>query len=164
MQSPSHIILGLAALLAAPASAQPKADNPLVGTWVIDRFVNAPEGGEPDYPFGKQPVGTFIFTADGHFSFNVMRGARREEDTAIAADANAEWVPSWYLSYFGTYRYNPSDPSWTGRVLGGNIASYIGTEQTRRFKIEGNVMTISAAYEDNGRKIRAERVLRKVAQ
>lgn len=154
------LISVLLALCAAPASARGAAPDPLVGAWIVERFTNTPEGAAPIFPFGKQPVGLFVFSADGHFSFNVMRGPRPDETEP--GDADAEWTPAWYVSYFGTYSYDPVGSSWTSRVLGGNMLSYIGTEQTRVFTLVGDVLTISASYEEGGRKIRAERVLRRI--
>jgi hypothetical protein len=151
------LVLTFLAMFAAPAFGQ--APDPLVGSWVVERFTDTPEGGAPAYPFGEQPVGLFVFAADGHFSFSVMRGPDREASNPAAAAA--EWTPAWYVSYFGTYRYDPAGPSWTTRVLGGNIPSYVGTGQTRNFTLAGDVLTITAIYQQDGRTIRGERVLRR---
>jgi len=153
------------ACFAATAGAHDKVDdpaNPLVGTWTIERFVDTPEGGVPVYPFGERPRGLFIFTADGHVSINLMREMR-----AAAADADPDpdvCTPDWYCSYFGTYTYDPSGPTWTTRVTGANIANYLGSEQTRRFAIDGDTLIISETYQSGGSTVQAERVLRRVAR
>ena len=156
--------LGLALAMSfwSPGTAATPAQDPLVGTWILDRFVDTPEGEEPVYLYGERPVVIFIFTAGGHFSFNVMGDRSADEKPNSIPDANAEVEPSWYLSYFGTYQYDPAGPSWTTQVLGGNIPSYIGTEQTRSFKLDGNVMTILGTATVNGKRVRAERILHKV--
>jgi Lipocalin-like domain len=46
--------------------ASDREPNPLVGTWRFAKFVDTPEGGKPVYAFGKDPIGFFVFTADGH--------------------------------------------------------------------------------------------------
>lgn len=157
MKTLFHLPLILLATIAYPLAAQEAKTNPLVGTWVLERFVDRPDGAEPIYPLGKRPVGLFIFTEDGRFSINAMRRQDEPDQTT-----NAPWTPSWYISYFGTYRYNPDGPSWTTRVEGGNIPSYLGTDQTRPFTVSGDVLTIASSYRDGGRTMRIERVLRRV--
>lgn len=163
MRSWMHVWTVLLSCLAPPAAVAAPKDNPLVGTWVLDRFVDVPDGGEPVYPYGKKPIGQFIFSADGHFAFNVMRNPPIETKTAKEFDPKEDSIPGWYVSYFGSYRYDPAGPSWTATVTGGNIPGYIGSEQTRSFKLDGNVMTISGVGVSNGKTIRVERVLHKVA-
>ncbi len=156
--------------LAASAGAQDKVDdpdsspvgNPLVGAWSVERYVDTPEGGAPTYPFGERPRGLFIFTADGQVSINLMR-----DPPADAAEPDPDpdvCTPEWYCSYFGTYSYDPSGPTWTTRVAGANIANYPGSEQTRRFAIDGDLLTISETYTSGGATIQAERVLRRVGR
>lgn len=135
-----------------PAAAASPERDPLVGTWIVERFVDQPEGEAARYLFGERPRGIFIFAPDGHFSFSVMHEA---------ADKAAASTPNWYVSYFGTYRYDPVGPSWTARVTGGNIPDYIGTEQTRRFRIDGDRLTIIVTSAENGRTVHGERVLRR---
>ena len=152
--------------LAASAGAQDKVDdptNPLVGAWALERYVDTPEGGAPILAFGENPRGMFIFTADGQVSISLMR------DPAGGAPADADLdpdgcTPDWYCSYFGTYSYDPTGPSWTTLVTGGNVANYIGTEQRRSFTIDGDRLIISEAYSSRGTQFRAERVLRRVGR
>ena len=129
--------------------------NPLVGVWILDRAVDTPAGGKPVYYYGERPIGLFTFTSDGHVSINIQKNPRG------SGPISDESVPSWYLSYFGTYTYDPSAPSWTTHVQGGNVPGYLGTDQTRRFRIDRDVMTITVDYMEKGKAFRAERVLHK---
>ena len=152
------VLMFAAFALAGSTLAMEPTPDPLVGTWLLDRFTDTPDDGAPLYPFGERPVGQFIFTSEGHFSFSVMRDPPADDPRA-PRDAADDFIPSWFVSYFGTYRYNPSTSSWTTKVLGANMPSYIGTEQTRSFTITGDRLTITAVYKVDGRTIRAERVL-----
>lgn len=152
----SHFAFAVAAFASSPVAPQADVSNPLAGTWVMDRFVDMPEGEEAIYPLGKRPVGLFIFTEDCRFSFNVMKRPDEPDRTS-----DAPWTPSWYISYFGTYRYDLAASSWTTHVEGGNIPSYIGTDQTRPFAISGDTLIISNSYVDEGRTIHIERTLRR---
>ena len=127
------------------ATAAPPA-NVLVGTWVLDRFVDTVEGREPTYSYGKHPIGQFMFGPDGRFSINIMRDPPVDDPADHNPDPGDDNTPRWVVAYFGTYRYDPSGPRWTAHVLGGNIRSYLGTDQVRDFKISGDVMTISGTY------------------
>jgi hypothetical protein len=132
--------------------------NPLVGTWRLIRFVDTPKGGDPVHVFGESPIGQFIFTADGTMSVQVMHNPPKPKEEV--ADPNpAACAPTWYCAYFGTYTVDATATHWTTHVLGGNIVSYIGTDQTRNFKIQGNRLVISETYLANGVSVAAERIL-----
>ena len=151
-------------LFAAPLAAHPAAaaKNPLVGAWKLEQYVDVPEGGAPVYDFGNRPVGLFVFTADGHASISLMRNPPAGGADSSDLDPD-ECIPAWYCSYFGTYRYDPAGPSWTTHVTGTNIPNYLGTDQPRTFKIEGDVLTVSEVYHSpDGKTVRAKRVLRRL--
>ncbi len=67
---------------------------------------------------------------------------RSDPDYALPDPGPEACALNLYCSYFGTYTYDPSGPSWTVRVEGGNIPSYLGTDQTRHFTIDGDRLTI----------------------
>ena len=150
-------------LLVSPVAAHPTASskNPLVGTWQLEQYVDAPKGGAPVYAFGNRPVGLFVFTADGHVSISLMRNPPAVGTESNDPDPDA-CIPAWYCSYFGTYRYEPRGPTWTTHVLGGNIPNYLGTDQRRAFRIKGDVLTISETYSADGKTFYAKRVLRRI--
>jgi len=160
--------LALLALVSPTASADAGADsaarvNPLVGTWQLERYVDVPDGGEPIYAFGDPPAGLFVFTTEGQVAISIMRNPPAVGEVSNDPDPNA-CIPAWYCSYFGTYSYDPSGPSWTAHVIGGNIPGYLGTDQRRNFTIKGDLLTIAESYKADGRTIHATRILRKVAR
>lgn len=150
-------------LLVSAVGAHPSASarNPLVGTWQLVEYVDAPEGGAPVYAFGNPPVGLFVFTDDGHVSISLMRNPPAVGKDSSDPDPDA-CIPAWYCSYFGTYRYDPRGPSWTTHVTGGNIPNYLGTDQRRTFKINRDVLTISETYSADGKTFHSKRVLRRI--
>jgi len=103
-----------------------------------------------------------VFTPDGHVSISLMQNPRSTGPESIDPDPDA-CVPGWYCSYFGTYTYDRSGPSWTTHVVGGNIPNYLGTDQRRSFKIDGDLLTISETYTSAGKTYHGKRVLRRVA-
>ena len=156
------LVFSLVLWVGVAADAKPmRHNNPLVGAWTLQRYVDTPDGGAPIYAFGVRPVGLFVFTADGHVSISLMRNPPAVGAPTSDPDPDA-CVPSWYCSYFGTYTYDPSGPSWTTLVIGANIPSYLGTNQRRSFTIKGSLLTISETYAAGGKTFRAQRVLRKL--
>lgn len=140
------------------AAAENHAADTLVGTWRLVSYVDTPEGAEPIYAFGKEPIGLFIFTADGHVSISIMRNPPAPAVPTADPDPDA-CVPGWYCAYFGTYTVDPKAGTWATHVLGGNIPSFLGTDQTRSFSISGDKLVISESYLEDQRRVRAERVL-----
>ncbi|TCP31019.1 lipocalin-like domain-containing protein [Sphingomonas sp. BK235] len=147
----------LAALGAGAAAPEASAPNPLVGTWILDRLTDTPDGGPVLMPFGSRPVGQFVFTANGHFAFGMMR--RPAVDDVATAGPYRDIVPNWYLSYFGRYRYDPGGPRWIAEVQGGNVPAYVGTVQRRDFAIRGSTLRVWARYTVAGRTFTAVRTL-----
>jgi hypothetical protein len=145
---------------AIAASGEVRNANSLVGTWHLVRYIDTPDRGQPIQAFGKEPIGLFIFTPDGHVSISIMRNPPDINVASADPDPDA-CVPSWYCAYFGTYTVNYERGTWVTHVLGGNIPAYLGTDQSRTFKLNGNTLTISEAYMADGHQFRAERVLRR---
>lgn len=148
---------------ATSASLPQSTPNPLIGTWRLVSYVDTPANGAPIYAFGKHPIGQFMFSADGRASVNIMRNPPNLGAPTADIDPDS-CLPEWYCSYFGTYRLDGDRRGWTIRVLGGNIASFIGTDQHRAFRIENRRIIISEIYVAADRKVRAERILEKIVR
>ena len=151
--------IAVAALIMAPQSRASDSDrNPLVGTWRFITFVDTPEGGQPVYAFGKDPIGFFVFTADGHVFLNIMRNPPNAALEGVDPDPDS-CLPDWYCAYFGTYTLDKKKGTWVTHVLGSNMPNYLGTDQVRPFKLEGDKLVISETYLAGGKRIQAERTL-----
>ena len=137
--------------------APPTSAAGLIGTWRLVSHVDKPENGPAVSAFGKNPIGQFIFTADGHASINIMRNP---PDGPQRSTPNPDGcIPEWYCSYFGTYSIDPIQSSWLLHVVGGNAPSLIGTDQRHVFRIQGKRLIISESYQSGGRMVKAERIL-----
>lgn len=139
------------------SSASHDADV-LVGAWRLVRYVDTPEGAAPIYPFGKEPVGLWIFTADGHFSISIMRNPPEIDTATVDPDPDA-CIPGWYCAYFGTYTVSSGGGAWVTDVIGSNIPTFIGTDQTRSFSIHGDTLVVDAFYLEAGKRVHVQRVL-----
>lgn len=136
-----------------------KTAEMLVGTWILEDFYDEADDGEKIYGLGEEAKGMMIFTPDGQASVNLMRGPLPDDLRATAPETGC--IPYWACFYFGTYTTTADGTSWTINVEGGNMPSYIGTEQSRSFIIENDILNIGATYELNGKTVRAVRTFRK---
>jgi hypothetical protein len=132
-----------------------------MGAWRLVSYVDTPDGGDPIYAFGEHPIGQFLFTADGQISISVMRNPPDPQTASNDIDPDA-CLPAWYCSYFGTYTVAADGSRWIAHILGGNIPSFIGTDQPRTFRIEGDRLILSERYQAGGKTVRAERILTRV--
>ena len=114
----------------------------IVGTWSVVSVVNEVDGKKIDL-YGPNPQGQFIFTADGHFSVNIMRPGRPKfasnNRTAGSADENMAAMAG-YISTFGTYAITP-DGTLTQHMIGSSFPNWDGAEQKRQMQIKGDEMT-----------------------
>ena len=151
--------IAVAALfMANPSHASDSDRNSLVGTWRFTTFVDTPEGGQPVYAFGKDPIGFFVFTADGHVFMNIMRNPPNAALEGVDPDPDS-CLPDWFCAYFGTYTLDRKKGTWVTHVLGSNMPNYLGTDQVRPFTLQGDKLVISETYIAGGKRIQAERTL-----
>ena len=130
----------------------------LVGTWRLVSYTDTVAREAPIHAFVAEPIGLFIFTADGHVSINIMRNP--PDVTAPTTDPDPDaCIPGWYCAYFGTYDVDYKANTWVTHVRGGNIPAYIATDQRRHFSITGDRLVISESDEEGGKIVQRERVL-----
>ncbi|MFC1950974.1 lipocalin-like domain-containing protein [Chloroflexota bacterium] len=119
-------------------------DNPFVGTWRLVSFEVRSNEGKVYYPWGEHPVGYIMYNEDGYMSVSMMDPSRSlfgvsdlprgtMEQKAAAADK--------YISYAGTYETRG------GKVIHHVDVSlfpdWVGGDQERKFKFEGNRLVLS---------------------
>jgi hypothetical protein len=80
--------------------------------------------------------------------------------TAATTDPDPDaCIPGWYCSYFGTYTVDAKKGVWITHVIGGNIPTYLGTDQPRSFTLSGDKLVIWESYQKGDKRVEAERVL-----
>jgi len=122
-----------------PASAQshpPASNRPFVGAWHLAWL-------EQPGPDGKVHritcCGSFIFTAEGHISVQVMD--RSAQQTAAGPN---QYSQGGYEASWGTYVVDPRTHTFTFHVEGALVRSLIGQNLPRRYLFSGNQMTVSS--------------------
>ena len=131
------ICVGIAALLATDIHAADQ--NPLVGNWrLVSNQITIDNSAPQDFP-GPNPRGYLILTAEGRMMALITSGERRFGNS----DADMSGLLRSMLAYSGKYRVEGSD--FVTMVDVSWIEAWNGTEQRRRYSIEGDRLTIVSA-------------------
>ena len=133
-------MVGTAALggvvVASGALAQQKPiTDQLVGAWTL----LLDDGIEPDGTkvplFGRNPIGTLIFTSNGRYSLQIMRVVNRtafasnNRDTGSADENKA--VAQGTISHFGTYTVDEAGKTINFLIEGSSFPNWENTNQKR---------------------------------
>ena len=133
----------------------------LVGAYRLRRCEVRWSNGEVDFPYGPNPEGLLVYTADGYFTGHVMRPDTPRLSTG-ARHAPAEEIRAaflGYIGYCGTYAVDREDGTVTHRVLGSWHPNWVGTDQVRHFRLAGADLVIETpAIASAGRSYRTRLV------
>jgi len=126
--------------------------NPLLGTWHLCRWEIAyGDARAATLPYGPDPVGLILYTADGWMNACIARGGR----TRLSGDSmrklpTAEALAAFesYFSYAGRYTLRTLEgrPQVVHQVTMSLNQNFVGSEQVRdmHFDAEGR-LTLSAS-------------------
>jgi len=68
-------------------------------------------------------------------------------------------IPVWYCAYFGTYTVDKKNNAYSIHVLGSNVPTFIGTDQTRHYSLQGDRLILSETYLEGTTRVHAYREL-----
>jgi Lipocalin-like domain len=131
---------------ASPNITQAQSGPSLLGTWRLISYKARDSDGRVQYPLGESVSGLLVYDAGGNMSAHVMRRARpffTAQDPACATDAELRAAFKDYGSYFGTYTIEQARQTVTHHVRGAWYPNWIGHDQIRYFKFEGNRLLLS---------------------
>jgi hypothetical protein len=131
---------------ATPASAR----DALVGTWRLVSFEDV-ENGKKVHRYGEKPLGLFIYTPDGHVAIQIANPEKPA--CALPAPRDATKLPyctpeqsrallEGYAAYWGTYTVDANAGVVVHHVQSDARNTYIGTDQPRPFRLEGDRLVI----------------------
>lgn len=118
-----------------------KADSSsqVVGTWkLVSYVVEVQATGAIINVMGNKPTGYVAFLDSGRVFF-VLTAEGRLADPEHSAESHAHLLDTM-VAYTGTYR--TEDDKWITRVEVAWNPEWIGTEQTRFFKLEGDKLQV----------------------
>jgi hypothetical protein len=130
----------LAVLVLFVIAVQPSFadDRPQIhGIWKLVSYeVEIQATGQKEFPMGKNPTGYVIFTPEERIMFILTAEGRKPAKT-VEERAN---LLSTVIAYAGTYRLEGD--KWITRVEVAWNPDWIGTEQTRSFKVDGDRLQV----------------------
>ncbi|HZY99900.1 MAG TPA: lipocalin-like domain-containing protein [Candidatus Baltobacteraceae bacterium] len=119
----------------------------LLGSWRLTSGEWIEESGPVDSPLGTHPVGLLIYDEPETVSVQIMRPNQApfaNDDYRLATDAEKAAVWGGYFCYFGTFSVDEANGTVTHRVTGSWFPNYVGTEQVRFCKLDGDRLTLTA--------------------
>jgi hypothetical protein len=127
-------------LLPSGAVAQQKLiKDQLVGAWTVLSDDGVKDDGTHVPVFGPNPIGSFIFTPNGRYSFHVMRTTNRPR---FASGNGQNGTPEEFkaavqgaVSHFGTYTVDEADRSYTLYTEGSSVPNLEGGRQKLQIKV-----------------------------
>lgn len=115
--------------------------NPLVGVWRITAFQVETEGSSERHNiYDDHPSGYLIITPEGRMMTLLTAGER-------AGDAAPDVLFGTMNGYSGQYRLQGAD-TFVTKVDTSWHPAWLGTEQVRHFKLDGNTLSIISPPQD----------------
>jgi hypothetical protein len=133
-----HVTMAAAAFALLPAgSAWADAASLPTGLWKLVSYeVEVQSSGEKDPVMGAHPTGYAYFTPEGRVFFLLTGEGRKAAKDAEGKAALLDTL----VSYTGTVTV--AGDQWTARLDTAWNPEWVGTEQTRTFKIEGTRLRV----------------------
>jgi hypothetical protein len=136
----------------------------LLGAWTLQRWTIALDDGRaPQQPFGEGATGLIVYTADGWMSAAIARA-----DRAPLSAASVRQVPvaeqaaafEGYFHYAGRFSLALREgvPHVVHQVQWSLNPGFVGSEQVRRLRFDGEQGLELAADEPVGGQLRAHRL------
>jgi hypothetical protein len=111
----------------------------LVGSWKLSSWTIQIIGGEATEPFGPNPKGRAVLTADGHVTFVIVAADRKP---ATNSEESATLLKS-LMAYSGKFMIEGD--KFTTKVDISWNELFTGQDQVRFFKLEGDKLIIRTA-------------------
>jgi len=155
-------LLLLPVLLALFSAAQAQTNNEhvprktrqqFIGTWSLVAVENTNGDGSKTLPYGENPVGLLVFSANGDYAIQILKAVRpkvaaNDKNKATAAE-NAALVQG-NNSHFGVYSIDDVKHTITFNVQHAFYPNWEGHIQVRNYTLENNVLSYIVTNTTNG--------------
>ncbi len=125
----------------------------LIGNWTLVSYDAFAPDGTRSLPFG-QAVGRLSYDGDGHMSGQVMRPHRSPVALGSGGAQQVRAAYVGYIAYFGRYEVSPDGETVVHHVDGALNPRWVGGEQVRKVKFDGDLLVLQADVRKNDQKIR----------
>jgi hypothetical protein len=142
----------LASAVLLPAQNRPNGPKSFVGTWkLVSTEEKLRSGGTRPYKdLGANATGYIMYTADGHMCATLMKPGRPNWQSEMDEGTDAEKISaaSGYTAYCGTYKVDEKNHIVWHFPEMSLYPNFIGTEQKRPYRFEGNRLILSDAVSE----------------
>lgn len=124
------------------------AEQILGTSWRLVSFQSEDKNGELVYPLGKEATGVIMFTDNQRMAVQIMATDREKAlDQSwfdrLNTESEKEMAQLGYHAYSGRFDLNEEEATLTTQVDLSLVASYVGSDQTRSAKIDGDKLYLS---------------------
>ena len=127
-------LLGLAWLGDGAVAQEKSFKEQLVGTWMLVACeAVARDGSKSPLVMGDHPAGQYIFTDDGHFSFQATAELSKvvSDDRMKTTPTEDKAVVQGSIAYYGTYTVNDADRTIAVHIERSSFPNLNGTDGKR---------------------------------
>ena len=121
----------------------------LIGSWRLVSYETTDAAGRKGRPYGNA-VGRISYDANGNMTGQVMRPDRVPVDAGDAQAQQARAAYLGYIAYFGTFEVAADGRSVVHHVQGALNPAWVGGDQVRRLRFEGERLILSTETRKNG--------------
>jgi Lipocalin-like domain len=121
----------------------------LIGTWRLVSYETDEPGGKRGRPYGHA-VGRLDYDEHGNMSGQVMRPGRARVELGDGGAQQVRAAYLGYIAYFGTYEIAPDGTSVVHHVEGSLNPAWVGGQQVRKMRFDGERLVLSADVRKNG--------------
>ena len=121
----------------------------LIGNWRLLSYTTSEVDGKRGTPYGEA-VGRLMYDANGNMAGQVMRPGRARVELGEGSAQQVRAAYLGYIAYFGRYEIAPDGQSVVHHVSGALNPTWVGGDQVRRMRFDGERLVLSAEVQKNG--------------
>jgi len=134
----------IAASLACTFASAQSLSQQIVGTWLAtSQYVD--QGGKKVEPFGPDPKGMAVYTADGHFILVLQKATLprfASNNRMTGTDEENKAVVRGSIGYYGRYTLDEKEGKIKLRYEGSTYPNWDGDEQVRLVSVNGDELKL----------------------
>lgn len=119
---------------------------PIIGVWKLVSFAIRTDKGAVIYPFGEDAQGSIMYTASGRFSVQLRRSNRPQFASGDQLKGTVEEIEAnykGYLSYYGSYDFDPNGGFVVHHVEGSLFPNWEGQGLKRYCELSANRLKLT---------------------
>jgi hypothetical protein len=120
----------------------------ILGAWRLISIYAKADDGDVFKPYGDDPSGILIYTADGNMAAVLMRQGRpnfESADPLNGSPAELKAAFEGFDAYCGTFDLDIAKGTVIHHVDAARFPNWVGSDQLRHFQLEGDSLRISSA-------------------